>query len=212
MEGTHMMPNFAFDPIARAPIAPLLPFRPGEAMDVDELKRLYRPVEPNLGLVRDRETQTAREPTSVVTTVSTDRLRGALFDAQALANVIAAQLSMHLEPEWRDRTHKQIERLLDPDQWEAGDKPLDAGSMRTFLRFAIYAGVKAVPSLGMSPAGNLLAAWRRDTRRLTMEFQPLDKCRLVISHVSGDDASILTFMGLVTAAWPFLEREAFSLG
>jgi hypothetical protein len=135
-----------------------------------------------------------------------------LFDARANAKMVAAQVSMHLTPEWRAKIYRQVDRLLDVEQWEEGDGLLDAASMKTFLRFVIYASVSTVPSLGMAPTGHVLGAWRADTRRLTIEFQENDRCHLAISHFTGDDTSIITFTGSTVQACTFLEHVGFPLG
>jgi len=135
-----------------------------------------------------------------------------LFDARANAKMIAAQVSMHLTPDWRTKIYRQVDRLLDAEQWEEGDGLLDASSMKTFLRFVIYANVSTVPSLGMAATGQVIAGWRADTRRLTIQFQANDLCRLAISHFVGDDTSIISFSGSTVKAYSFLEQVGFSLG
>jgi hypothetical protein len=135
-----------------------------------------------------------------------------LFDARANAKMVAAQVSMHLNPEWRNKIYQQVDRLLDTEQWEEGDGLLDPAAMKTFLRFIIYANITTVPSLGMGPTGHVLAAWRVDTRRLTIEFQPSDCCRLALSHVIGEDTSIITFTGSIVQARAFLEQLGLALG
>jgi hypothetical protein len=141
-----------------------------------------------------------------------NQIVGQLFDARANAKLVVSSLAMHLPSEWRAKINKQLDRLLDVEEWEDGDHMLLPSSMQSFLRFVIYADAKAVPSLGMSPLGFVLAAWRTDTRRLTIEFQPRDRCRAVISHLAGDDQSIVTFTGLVSAARTFVMSQEFSLG
>lgn len=135
-----------------------------------------------------------------------------LFNVRANAKMVAAQVSMHLRPEWRAKIYRQIDRLLDAEQWDEGDGLLDVASMKSFLRFIIYANATAVPSLGMAPTGAILAAWRADTRRLTIEFRGNDNCRLAISHFTGDDTSIITFTGSTVQARSFLDRVGFPLG
>jgi hypothetical protein len=135
-----------------------------------------------------------------------------LFNVRANAKMVAAQVSMHLKPEWRAKIYRQIDRLLDVEQWDEGDGLLDVASMKSFLRFIIYANATAVPSLGMAPTGAILAAWRADTRRLTIEFRGNDSCRLAISHFTGDDTSIITFSGSTVQARSFLDCVDFPLG
>jgi hypothetical protein len=135
-----------------------------------------------------------------------------LFDARANAKMVVAQVSMHLSPDWRAKIYRQVDSLLDVEDWQASDGLPDVASMKTFLRFVIYAGVTTVPSLGVAPNGNVLTAWRADTRRLTIEFQPNDRCRIAISHSSGDDTSIITYTGSTVEARSFLTRVEFPIG
>lgn len=194
-------------------------FQPGAKPAAEGIGDLLHPHDASLMTIvmSNSATRSDRQPlppprSTTVTSPGTDQLVGQLFDTRALAKQIAASLSMHLSDEWRGKVYRQIDELLDATEWEVGSGLLDPRSMRTFLRFVIFAGVKAVPSLGLSPAGNIVAAWRRDTRRLTMEFLPMDRCRVAISHFSGDDPSIFTFSGPVTAARSYLLRESFNLG
>ncbi len=145
-------------------------------------------------------------------TVDANQLEALLFDARASAKLVAASLAMHLPGEWRSKVNKQVDELLSLEDWDSTEALLQPTSMQTFLRFVIFANVRTVPSLGMSPAGFVLAAWRRDTRRLTMEFMPRDRCRLAISHFAGDDDSIVTFAGTSSKARGFLEQQQFTFG
>lgn len=174
--------------------------------DYDLAKKLSE-----LGTLSERRPQPAQRPTTVPA-IGTDPLVALLFDARAQAKAIAASLSMHLPTEWRVKVFHQLDELLEAAEWDKDAGLLDARTMRTFLRFVIFFDIRAFPSLGLSPAGNMIAAWRRDTRRLTMEFLPADLCRLAISHFTGNNPSIFTFSGKVTDAGAYLRREAFPLG
>lgn len=145
-------------------------------------------------------------------TLDANQLEARLFDARASAKLVAASLAMHLPGEWRSKVNKQVDELLSLEDWDSTEALLQPTSMQTFLRFVIFANVRTVPSLGMSPAGFVLAAWRRDTRRLTIEFMPGDRCRLAISHFNGDDDSIVTFAGTSSKARIFLEHQQFPFG
>ena len=164
-----------------------------------------------LGTRSEQRPQPPQRPTTV-TAPGMDPVEARLFDARALAKTIAAGLSMHLPTDWRSKVHRQIDELLEATEWDKDSGILNPRTMQTFLRFVIFADIKAVPALGLSPAGNIVAAWRRDTRRLTIEFLAGDMCRLAISHFTGDDPSIFTFAGKVTEARSYLQRESFSLG
>ena len=139
-------------------------------------------------------------------------LEAQLFDARVTAKSIAAGLSMHLSTNWRAVVYRQLDELLAVEGWDHDDRILAEASMRTFLRFVIYADATALPSLSLSPAGCIVASWRHGTRRLTMEYLGGDHCFAAISHIAGDDPSIVTFTGRATEARSFLSTVAFPLG
>lgn len=189
-----------------------LGFRPGpEEESINTVDYDLARVLNQLGSRSERRPRPPQRPTTLAAP-DTDPIAARLFDARSKSKTVAAAVSMHLPAEWRTKVYRQIDELLHAEEWDADAAVLDPRTMRTFLRFVIFAGIKAVPSLGLAPAGNIVAAWRRDTRRLTIEFLPDDLCRLAISHVKGDDPSIFTFAGKVVAAQSYLQRENFSLG
>lgn len=163
-----------------------------------------------LGTRSEQRPPAPQRPTTAAA-VGVNPIEARLFDARAQAKIVASGLSMHLPTDWRAKVYRQIDELLEASEWDQDAGVLDARTMRTFLRFVIFATITAVPSLGLSPNGNIVGAWRRDTRRLTIEFLPDDMCRLAISHFTGDDPSIFTFVGKVTAARSYLQRESFPL-
>lgn len=165
-------------------------------------------------IIAMRSSIDARPATSFHTMAAPDanQLEAQLFDARANAKLAVSSLAMHLDNDWRAKINKQVDALLSVEDWDSSEALLQPTSMRTFLRFVIFADVKQVPSLGMSPAGFILGAWRKDTRRLTIEFMPGDRCRLAISHFAGDDDSIVTFAGASTSARGFIDQQNFSLG
>lgn len=148
---------------------------------------------------------------STMATPRADLLEARLFEAKAHAKTIAASLSMHLSGDWRKKIYTQLDELLDISEWQVEDRPLNRDSVRTFLRFVIYAGVTSVPSLGLSNSGNLIAGWHQEKQKLTMEFLAQDKCRVVVADKGGTDPSIITFNGVVAKAREFLIREQFAV-
>lgn len=110
-----------------------------------------------------------------------------LYDALASAKTLAAQVSMHIDQDWRSRLFAQLDDLLDVDDWHKDDKPVEVSSFETFLRMIIYQGVKRRPGLGVSHRGNLIAAWTTGTDRLTVEFLPGDMVKWVLScEIEGE--------------------------
>lgn len=104
-----------------------------------------------------------------------------LFDALAAAKVLTSRVAMHLTLEWRDKLFRQLDSLHDPAEWEEGDLPVHQASFMTFLKAMLTINPERRPGLGLSHAGNLIAAWTTGKDRLTIEFMLHDRVRWVIS-------------------------------
>jgi hypothetical protein len=104
-----------------------------------------------------------------------------LFDALANAKVLTSKVAMHLDSGWREAIFRQLDSLHGPDEWEAGDKPVEQHSFSTFLKAIFILRPERRPGLGLSHGGNLIAAWTAGEDRLTVEFLPQDRVRWVLS-------------------------------
>jgi hypothetical protein len=109
-----------------------------------------------------------------------------LFDATANVKILTSQVAMHLDREWREKLFRQLDSMHDPAEWESGDEPVKQASFATFLKAIIRLKPQRRPGLGLSYGGNLIAAWTRDTDRLTIEFLPNDGVKWVIARRHGD--------------------------
>jgi len=98
-----------------------------------------------------------------------------LFEALVAAKVRTSLVAMHLHGGVRDKIFAQLNRLHDADEWPEGDEPLKLESFKTFLRFLLLFEPELRPSLGLSPDGNLLAAWVKEENRLMLEFCELNR-------------------------------------
>ena len=110
-----------------------------------------------------------------------------LFDALASAKILTSQVAMHLDQNWRNKLFHQIDFLHDPAEWELGDEPLREASFSTFLKAILNIKPERRPGLGLSSEGNLIAAWTKDSDRLTIEFLPSERVRWVLSRKAEDD-------------------------
>lgn len=110
-----------------------------------------------------------------------------LFDATASAKILTAQVAMHLDREWRQKLFAQLDSLHDPDEWQEGDQPVQQASFATFLKAMFALKPKRRPGLGLSFGGHLIAAWTSGRNRLTIEFQPNDRVRWVISRYPSNE-------------------------
>ncbi len=110
-----------------------------------------------------------------------------LFEALAQVKLLTAQVAMHLDTEWRSRMFRQLDDLLDAEDWHEDDDPIKASSFETFLRMIIFHKPSRRPGFGVSNRGYLITAWTSGSDRLTTEFLPNDTVRWVLScEVDGE--------------------------
>jgi len=127
-------------------------------------------------------------------------LQERLFDALANVKILTSQVAMHLERAWKDKLFRQLDSLHDPEEWEAGDLPIEQSSFATFLKAMLKINPERRPGLGLSSAGNLIAAWTTDQDRLTIEFFSNDRIRFVLSRRVPDDDDTERFAGDTSVA------------
>ena len=128
-----------------------------------------------------------------------------LFDATAGVKVLTSQVARYLDSQLRSKLFKQIDLLHDVEEWEQGDEPLQRESFATFLMAICELKPKKGPGLGLTPSGQLVAAWTAGTSRLTIEFLGNSRVKWVISrmidgeveHYVGDTAVNRLATGLV---------------
>ena len=110
-----------------------------------------------------------------------------LFDARATSKILASQVAMYMQEEWRRKLYRQLDSLLDVDEWTEGDAPLAGDSFATFLRLMLLVRPSKKPGFGSTSAGNLLAVWSHGDARITIECRPDDHVRFVASHqINGE--------------------------
>ena len=109
-----------------------------------------------------------------------------LFSNRAQLKVQISEVAMHLRAAQRADIFAQIDALLNPDDWIETDSLISVSSFRTFLRFLTYYHNVKRPSLVVTEAGNVAAAWFAMGHRLTVEFLPLDAIRLVLYRALVD--------------------------
>lgn len=101
------------------------------------------------------------------------------LDLKAHVSLVA----MHLDASWRDGLFRQLDFMLSPDNWEDVDDLPSKESFATAVRLIIYLGNIRRPGLGLTPVGNLILSWTSGGDRLTVECQPDDVIKWIITHV-----------------------------
>ena len=168
---------------------------------VEEVENLLFPLSSAVGedaetisnsLIEIQERQTLDRPIHKLAEleapwISDKPLPERLYDALARVKLLTAQVSMHLDTEWRSRIFEQLDDLLDAEDWHEDDDPIKASSFQTFLRMIIFHNPARRPGFGVSNRGYLITAWTSGLDRLTTEFLPNDKIRWVLScEVDGE--------------------------
>jgi hypothetical protein len=111
-----------------------------------------------------------------------------LFDAAASFKVLTSQVSMHLDRHWRDKLFRQLDSLLDADEWDSKDLPPTIQSYRTLLRALLKINPERKPGLGASTDGKLIAAWSSGNNHLTLKCLPNDQFIWSITRYIGEQA------------------------
>jgi hypothetical protein len=110
-----------------------------------------------------------------------------MFDARANVKLLTSQVAMYIEDKWRNNIFNQIDILHDLENWDEDLLPAGRQSILTFLKTIVEMRPKIYPGLGVSPKGNLVAAWTSESRRLTVEFMANDKIQWIVSRQDSDD-------------------------
>lgn len=103
-----------------------------------------------------------------------------LFDANAIFKVKTSQIAMHLGLELRNRLFRQLDGLLDAEEWDERDRPPTSGSFSTFLRMLLLLRPTARPGLGATDDGHLVAAWTSGKDQLTIKALENDRVSWVL--------------------------------
>jgi hypothetical protein len=104
-----------------------------------------------------------------------------LFNATATAKTLTSYVSMHLDDQWRKNIFVQLDMIHEVEEWDEDMSPVNEASMKTFLKAILKLKVSMYPGLGLTNKGYLVAAWTEGPQRLTLEYQPQDKVKWLVS-------------------------------
>ncbi len=127
-----------------------------------------------------------------------------LYNSRAAFKIYASGVSMHLGREWLEKLFKQIDSTLDVEEWDPRDPPPQIKTAKTFIRMLLILKVSRKPGMGVSNAGNFVAAWSADENRLTVECFADDRVRWVLSRKDGDNVERAAGEGKIDRLKDFL--------
>lgn len=113
-----------------------------------------------------------------------------LFDGRSQFKRRFALVSMHLPRSWRETFFKQIDVLLDLDNWDEDDAVLSEDSIDTAIRALVYLDLKINPGVGVTADGNLALTWVKGTDRLTIICLPNDKVQVIVNISIDEEPNI----------------------
>lgn len=104
-----------------------------------------------------------------------------IFDRLVALKVSTSQLAMHLDSAWRSGIFRQLDELLDPEEWDFSDRLPELASYQTLLRMLLALKPLKRPSLGATSTGEIIAGWVNAESRLTVECLARDQVRWTVS-------------------------------
>jgi hypothetical protein len=134
----------------------------------------------------------------------TTALDSALFEANAEAKIYVSQVAMHISREWRDKLFRQLDTLLDTDEFEEDDAPLNVQSFRVFLKYILQMRPPKRPGLGLTRDGLVIAYWGNETRSFNLEFRIDERAKFYYFDGRPDDAVQLNGLAPLSSLFDYL--------
>ncbi|MFK5978693.1 MAG: hypothetical protein QM488_07385 [Rhizobiaceae bacterium] len=110
-----------------------------------------------------------------------------LYNALAACKMRVAEVAMHLDNDWRQRFFRQLDNLLDFDEWDEDDLPVTSPSFVTLMRLLLFIYPTKRPGIGATSNGHIIASWTAGKNHLTIECLPNDKIRWVAVQYIEDE-------------------------
>jgi len=146
-----------------------------------------------------------------------ETVRQAIFNNRSQLKIYTASVAMHLSRKRRDDIFKQIDELLDIDNWSDEDVFISFDSYRTLIRAIISVGLFKRAALTVATSGNIQANWFLSDRRLTIEclsqdnfvllayYRPIGEAPRVINRQSALEDLRSTLDEIKATSWCMYE-------
>lgn len=137
----------------------------------------------NLAIKKNRDSKRILEVVRGQHDKDPSTLKELLYEARANCKIKTSSIAMYLPDDRRAQFFKQLDNLMDFENWEEDDKLVTEASFTTLLRLLLFIKPKRNPGLGATNDGNIIVAWAIDNKdRLTIECLQGDKVRWVLSR------------------------------
>ena len=118
------------------------------------------------------------------TDVSQRSFEEQLFDSLASCKIATRRFLMHFDAEWEKGLFKQLDMLMDKDEWDPQDQPVTSKSFSTFIRLMLKLRTARRLGVGIANHGNLVVSWSVSKQdRLTIECAANDHLRWIVSRM-----------------------------
>jgi hypothetical protein len=127
----------------------------------------------------------AQSSTTVVRITSVQaNLQQRVFDSGVEMKVAVSQYAMHLSPETRQKLFRDLDDVVNIDDWYEEDTLPRYDSFRDFLKWTIYSKRFNWLSIGVSNEGNILVAWKSEQALLTANFSGNSRVLWTVTRTS----------------------------
>lgn len=113
----------------------------------------------------------------------TDKVR---LDHKLMDLKIQTATLMHRSADWRAGIFRQLDLLLDEENWEPVDELPNDASYLSAVRLLIFLKEVRRPGLGLTHDGHIVLSWSAGDDHLTIECHPGDSVRWMVSHTLPD--------------------------
>ena len=107
-----------------------------------------------------------------------------LFDNRGLLKTIAVKYGLsYIDPLVKEQLFKQIDWLLDVEDWEEEDTLANPNTFKTLMKFILNTNPVQSPYLGLADSGNIIATWINNDNKLRLECMANDCVKWFVSCV-----------------------------
>ena len=131
-----------------------------------------------------------------------------LHDARAAFKVRTNMFAMHFGRDWQQRFFAQLDAVMDADEWDSQDPVITEPAFATLLRILLILRGKRRPGLAAGTNGTIIATWTVGENRLTLQCQPGDSVRWIVTQII--DGQPDTAAGQTTVAHLMQRLQAFN--
>ncbi len=157
----------------------------------------------DLSKIERSEKQGVEERPSQNTDYSDDIIQN-LFDNRSNLKQLISKISMHMKDATRRDFFKQIDELLDIEEFTEDDSLINQESFRAFLNFFSTTHNLKRTALTVTPSGNTVTSWIVPNEKLHIEFLPSGYSRTIASLVKNEEKETRAHQGSLDSMKEFL--------